>query len=152
MTWWRTSRRVRGRARMVRGVPQTKSPRRVPFLETEQEREGKRRPWSGWRRERGSLLHLHPAAWDPPARDTRRQSAEPTRIVRVVRGRSGTSARTVCYLFQNIQYCPSPHEPRGQSASPWRTVRQERTDSPAHRRGLSDLPFFFSLIYSEIKI
>jgi hypothetical protein len=138
MTWWRTSRRVRGRARMVRGVPQTKSPRRVPFLETEQEREGKRRPWSGWRRERGSLLHLHPAAWDPPAHDTRRQSAEPTRIVRVVRGRSGTSARTVCYLFQNIQYCPSPHRvawtvrvalvdgPLGadrQSGPPSRTVR-----------------------------
>jgi hypothetical protein len=62
-----------------------------------------------------------------------------------VRGRSGTPARTVRYLFQNIQYCPSPHEPRGQSASPWRTVRQERTDSPAHRRGLSDLPFLFQL-------
>jgi hypothetical protein len=40
---------------------------------------------------------------------------------------------------------PLPTEPCEQSASPWRTVRQERTDSPAHRREQSDLPFLFQL-------
>jgi hypothetical protein len=61
----------------------------------------------GLGKKRSCLLLLQPATWDPSARGTRGQSAAPTRTVREVRGRSGTPARMVCYLLQNIQYCPS---------------------------------------------
>jgi hypothetical protein len=54
------------------------------------------------------------------------------------RGRSVIRSRT-------SRTAPLPLEPRGQSASPWRTVRQERMGSPAHLRGPSGLPFLFQL-------
>jgi hypothetical protein len=127
MTWWRTSRRVRGRARTVRGVPQTKCPRGVSFLEREKEREREReREEEDLGRvgeEKEALLHLHPAAWDPPVRGTRGQPAVPSRTVRVVRGRFATPARTVRYLLQNDQCCTS--SPRAS-----RTVRAALADNP----------------------
>jgi hypothetical protein len=151
MTWWRTSRRVRGRARMVRGVPQTKSPRGVSFLEREQEREEERTPGSGWRIERSACFiyiqrpgtHPRAATADSPP-SPHGQSAEPTRTVRVVRGRSGTPTRTVRYLFQSIQYCPSPHRAA-------REVRVTLADGPLGADGQSSPPprtvrpsFYFS--------
>jgi hypothetical protein len=79
-------------------------------------------------------------------RTTRADSPRrPPRTVLEVCGRSGAPTRTVRYSLQNIQNRPSPLEPRGQSASPWRTVRQERMGSPAHLRGPSGLPFLFQL-------
>jgi hypothetical protein len=132
MTWWRTLRRVWGCARTVRGVPQTKSPRGCLFLR-ESKKERKREHLGRVGEEKGSLLRFHPAAWDPPARGTRGQSAEPTRTVREVRGRSGTQARTVRYLFQDIQYCPSPHRAA-------RTVRVALADGPPGADGQSDPP------------
>jgi hypothetical protein len=133
MTWWRISRRVWGYARTVRGVPQSKSPRRGPFLEREQERkrdEGLLR----FGKEKGELMTYLPATWDPPARDMRGLSATPLRTVREVRGRSVICTRT-------SSTSPLAHEPRGRSAPPRRRVRQERPDSPAHCRGQSDQPF-----------
>jgi hypothetical protein len=54
------------------------------------------------------------------------------------RGRSVIRSRT-------SSTAPLPTEPSGQSVSPWRTVRQERTDSLTHLRGQSDLPFLVQL-------
>jgi hypothetical protein len=34
-----------------------------------------------------------------------------------------------------------PHDPRGRSVLPWRTVRQEQSDGPPYCRGRSDLLF-----------
>jgi hypothetical protein len=152
MTWWRTSRRFRGHARTVRGVHQTKSPRGCLFLrESKREREEEDLGRVG--EEKGSLLHLHPTAWGPPARDTHRQSAEPSRTVREVRGRSAhpgadgplfAPEHLVLLLFPTSR-ADGPRCPGGQSARSGRTVRPTAVD------GLTSL-FNFSLIYLEIKI
>jgi hypothetical protein len=94
MTWWRTSRRVRGCARTVRGVPQEKSLRGGYHFEREQEK-GERDELASVEEGKERLNRFHPAAWDPPARDTGRQSVKPPRTVREARGRSGPQARTV---------------------------------------------------------
>jgi hypothetical protein len=108
------------------------------FLRESKRERGKERTLVGLEKRKGCLLHLHPVTWDLPARGTCGQSTEPTRTVCVVPRRSGAPARTVRYLFQNIQYCPSPHRAArtvcvaladglpgadGQSGPPPRTVR-----------------------------
>jgi hypothetical protein len=68
-----------------------------------------------WERERRQQTYLL-ATWDPPARGAR--------------GRSGTPARTVRYLLQNVQYRPS--SPRAA-----RTVRAALADGPPGAAGQS---------------
>jgi hypothetical protein len=100
-------------------------------------REGKKKGEGGellrWRKERKKGLNrFHPAAWDPPVRDTGGQSATPPRTVREARGRSGHQARTVRYCFQNDQRRTS--FPRAT-----RTVRAALADSPPGAAGRSAL-------------
>jgi hypothetical protein len=134
------------------GSAPNKIPKGVSFLEREQEREEKRRPWSGWRRERSACFiyiprpETHPRV--APADSPRSPRGRSARCADGPAPRSGQSV----IRSRTSSTAPLPSEPRGQSASPWRTVCQERTDSVAHRRGQSDLPFLFNLIYFEIKI
>jgi hypothetical protein len=87
----------------------------------------------GMRREAANLTprYLGPSG-TRHARTVHDDPADGPRGARTVR----TSARTVRYMLQNIQYRPS-------SPQATRTVRQERPDSPAHCRGQSDLLFHF---------
>jgi hypothetical protein len=118
-------------------------PKGVSFLEREQEREGGRGPWSSWRRERFPASFTSHSLGPTRARHpqtVRRALADGPRGARTVRpprrGRSIICSRT-------SSAAPLSYEPRGRSALPRRTVRQERSDSPAHCRGRSDLPFQF---------
>jgi hypothetical protein len=57
----------------------------------------------------------------------------------------------ICTRTSNT--APLTHKPRGRSAPHRRTVRQVQSDSPAHWVDSPFSPlFYFSLIYSEIKI
>jgi hypothetical protein len=116
-------------------------PKGVSFLEREQEREREEVDLGRVGEEKG--LHLHPTPWDPPTRGTRGQSAAPrgpsARCADGSPPRRGLSV--IC--SRTTSAAPPPHEPRGRSAPPWRTVRQEWPDSPAHCRRRSDLPFQF---------
>jgi hypothetical protein len=133
LTWWRTSRRVRRCARAVRGVPQTKSPRRGPFLERERARDGEiEEAWVGFeKKERDCLTyvltapsHLHvPRA--KSSRRTRGQSARCSDSPAPRRGRSVICTRTSSTA--SIAF-----KPHGLSAPHRETVRQVQPDSPAH--------------------
>jgi hypothetical protein len=105
--------------------------------EREQEREGEEE-FLWFEKENGWQQDYLFASWDPPARGTRGQSARCEDAPAPRRRRSVTRSRI-------SSTAPLPLEPRGQSASPWWTVRQERTDSPALSRGPSGLPFLFQL-------
>jgi hypothetical protein len=140
MTWWRISRRVRGCARTVRGVLQSKSQEGGLFFEREQEREkGDDLGRVGEEKESCFVFiprpgsHRRAAPVDSPRRpcgQSARRADGPT----PQRGRSVITSRT-------SRAAPLLHEPRGRSAPPWRTVRQEQPDSLAHCHGRSDLSF-----------
>jgi hypothetical protein len=159
MTWWRISRRVRACARTVWGVPQSKSPRRGSFLEREQERDERRRLWSGWRRKESSASFTARDLGPTTTRDlgpTRATRADSPRLTRErsarsadgptpQRGRSVIASRT-------SSTAPSANDPRGRSLKRWWTVRQvPRTVRPTAAGSPTNL-FKFSLIYSKIKI
>jgi hypothetical protein len=99
------------------GSAPNKIPKGVSFLEREQEREGGRGPWSGWRRERG-----------PPITS---RGLGPTRAQNPRTVRSATPTWTVRYLLQNDQCCTS--SPRAA-----RTVRASLVDSLPGAAGQSD--------------
>jgi hypothetical protein len=131
MTWWRTSRSVRGCAQTVRGVLQLNPQEGDLFFEREQERE--KEGDLGRVGEKGEVpACFHPAAWVPPARGTHGRSATSARTVCEERGRSGPKAQTVHYYFQNVQRCTS--SPRAA-----RTVRAGLADSPPGAAGRSGL-------------
>jgi hypothetical protein len=145
MTWWRISRRVRGHARTVRGVPQSKSPRGGSFLKKEQERERCGEGLLRFGKEKEGLLlsprDLGPTcAWHArTVRDSPADGPAPRR------GRSVISSRT-------SSTAPSAIDPRGRSAPHQRTVCQvPRTVRPTTADSPTSL-FHFSLIYFEIKI
>jgi hypothetical protein len=130
MKLWRTSQRVRGCARTVWGVLESKVSRWGAFSLREREQERER--YESWVRieKRKVLLDFHPAAWGQPACGTRGQFATPPWTVREACGRSGAPARTVRYYFENVQCCTS--SPRAA-----RTVRAALEDSPPRAAGQS---------------
>jgi hypothetical protein len=110
------------------------------FFEIEQEREGGE-GFLRFGKERGDNrlnfsrpgTHRRAARADSPRRPCGRSTRcadgpAPRRGRSVIRSRTSSAA-------------PLPHEPRRQSAPSWRTVRQERPDSPVHCRGQSDFSF-----------
>jgi hypothetical protein len=123
-----------------------------PFL-----RKSKREMWRGafavWEEERKSCWlissrpgpHLRAARVDS-LRHTCRQSARCADGPVPRRGWSVICTRTSSTTPIALELC-------GRSAPHRRTVRQVQTDSPAHWADSPTCPFFyFSLIYSEIKI
>jgi hypothetical protein len=145
MTWWRTSRRVWGCARTVRGVPWSKSPRGGFFLEREQERGKEMGFFSVWRRR--SHVCLIYRSWARPH-------------LRAARTNSLRGVRTVWHPDTDgplLYPEPSvlPRAPSNRADGPCRTggrsARYNRTVWPT----VADSPssfFLFSLIYFEIKI
>jgi hypothetical protein len=137
MTWWRTSRRVRERARTVRGVPQTKSPRGVSFLEREEERERKREDLGRDGEEKGV-----PASF--ASRDLGPTRARHLRTVHGAHTDGPRGAQTVRRPGADSPLFVPEHPVLPLSPPSGRTVRPTAADSPTFL-------FFFSLIYSEIK-
>jgi hypothetical protein len=150
MTWWRISRRVRGCARTVQGCSNQNPQGGGLFFDKEQERE-RDEVFLRFGKEKGGQQAYLLATWDQPTRGTCGQSAAPSRMVREVRGRSDTPARTVRYLLQNAQCCSSSPRAARTVRAAGRSARSDRTVQPT----AADCPTFlyiFSVIYSEIEI
>jgi hypothetical protein len=127
--------------------------------EREQERDERRRLWSGWRRKESSASFTARDLGPTTTRDlgpTRATRADSPRLTRErsarsadgptpQRGRSVIASRT-------SSTAPSANDPRGRSLKRWWTVRQvPRTVRPTAAGSPTNL-FKFSLIYSKIKI
>jgi hypothetical protein len=116
-------------------------PKRETFSLRGSKKERKKVTWVGLGKEKECLLvfilrpgsHMRTARADGPRRP-RGQSTRHADSPAPRRGRSVIASRTT-------SAAPLPHEPCGRATPPWRTVRQEQPDGPAHCRGRSDLPF-----------
>jgi hypothetical protein len=131
MTWWRTSRRVQRYARMVRGVLQSKSPRRGSFSPQEQERKTKMGLWFGlgrkgyvcWLSTSRPWPHLRAECADSPRR-TCKQS------VRRVDGPLFHPEPPVPPGAPSTR-ADDPRRTGGRSAKYGQTVRPTAADSPS---------------------
>jgi hypothetical protein len=120
-------------------------PKGEPFSLSGSKKKRKKRRGSGLGKEKGWLLdyiprpgsHPRAARADGP-RHPRGQSARRADGPDPRRGLSVIASKTT-------RDAPPSHEPRGRSALPWRTVRQEQTDGPPCCCGRSDLLFNFSV-------
>jgi hypothetical protein len=137
MTWWRTSRRVRGYARTVREVLESKSPRREPFLRERARKIERRGLHSVWEREGRQLTllirDLGPtgARQAPTVHDTLADSPRGARTVRTP-GADCPLMRPehpVLHLHPT-SHADGPRCPGGQSARSSRTVRPVDADGP----------------------
>jgi hypothetical protein len=137
MTWWRTSRRVRGYARMVREVLESKSPRREPFLRERARKIERRGLHSVWEREgrQPTLLirDLGPTGarqvWT--VRDTPADSPRGAQMVRT----PGADCPLMLPEHPEVHlrltsHADGPRCPSGQSTRSSRTVRPVDTDGP----------------------
>jgi hypothetical protein len=137
MTWWRTSRRVRGYARTVREVLESKSPMREPFLRERARKIERRGLHSVWEREGRQPTLLN--------RDLGPTGARQAWTVRNTPADSQRGARTVqtpsadCPLMlpehpvlhlRPKSHTDGPRCPGGHSARSSRTVRPVDADGP----------------------
>jgi hypothetical protein len=132
------------------GSAPIKIPKRELFSLREGKKNGRAGDRVGWGKKTASLLqparpgsHPRAAQADGP-RHPRGQSARRADGPDPRRGLSVNASRT-------SSAAPSPHKPRGRSALPWRTVRQEQPDGPSCCCGRSDLLFNFSVKSLAIK-
>jgi hypothetical protein len=138
MTWWRTSRRVRGRARMVRGVPQTKSPRRVPFSRDRARERGKKKTLVGLEKRKGFPASFTSRGLGPTRarhpRTVRGAYADDPRGAWTVRHPGADSSLFVpehpVLPLSEPSCVDSPRRLGGRSARSGRTIRPTFADSP----------------------